>query len=190
MPAALFSQTRQQVLALFLMRPEERYYVREVARRTGKAVGTVQGELASLAEAGVLTRVVSGNRTYYQANADCAIFPELRRIVLKTVGLVDVLRDRLKPLSRRIETAFVYGSMAGGEPGPQSDIDLIVVGDVDEMRLHRALSQAEETLARPVNYTLMDPGEFARRRAEGEGFLSRVLEGPRMSVIGGSDEMQ
>ncbi len=190
MPAALFSETRQRVLALFFMRPEERYYVREVARLTRKAVTTVQGELASLEEAGVLTKTTSGNRAYYQANAESPIFSELRSIVVKTVGLVDVLRRRLRPLSGGIDAAFVYGSMAGGKAGPQSDVDLMVVGEVDEMKLHSAVGRAERTLDRTVNYSLMDAAEFVRRRAEGEGFLSRVLDGPILTVLGDPDEIR
>ena len=189
MLAALFSETRRLVLALFLMHPEERFHLREVARRIGKAGGTVQGELRSMEDMGVLTRTVSGNRTYYQANGECAVYPELRRIVLKTVGLVDVLRRRLTPLSRTIEVAFVYGSMASGEAGPQRDVDLMVGGDVDDMGLHAAMTEAEEALGRPVNCTLMSAGEFDRRRLE-EGFVSRVLGGPTLSVLGGLDELR
>ena len=185
---ALFSETRQSVLALFLMHPDERFHLREVARRIGKAVGTVQGELASLEDAGIVTKQIDGNRTYYQANADCPIYPELRRLVLKTFGLVDVLRERMSPVSNGIETAFVYGSMAAGEGGADSDVDLMVVGDVDDMALHNALSEAEETLARPVNYTLMSAEEFGRRSLE-EGFISRVLRGPKLAVIGDPNEL-
>ena len=187
---ALFSETRQQVLSLFLVRPEERYHLREVARRTGKAVGTIQAELASLEQAGILTKTVSGNRTYYQADSKCAIYPELRRIILKTVGLVDVLRQRLSPLSGKITAAFVYGSMASGEAGPQSDVDLMVVGDVDDMELHAAVSEAEEALGRTVNYTHMSAGEFKERRAEEEGFVPRLLSGQRLAILGDTDEVR
>ena len=187
---ALFSETRQQVLSLFLVRPEERYHLREVARRTGKAVGTIQAELASLEQAGILTKTVSGNRTYYQANSECPIYPELRRIMLKTVGLVGVLRQRLTPLSGSIEAAFVYGSMASGEAGPQSDVDLMVVGDVDDLVLHSAVSKAEEVLGRTVNYTLIGAREFKKRRAQEGEFISRVLSGPRLAVLGDPDEVR
>jgi len=185
----LFSETRRAVLALFLMRPEERYYLREVARRTDRAPSTVQAELASLEQAGILTKAVSGNRTYYQANTGCAIYPELSRIVLKTVGLVDVLRQYLAPLSGGISVAFVYGSMASSEAGPQSDVDLLIVGEVDEIKLHSAITEAEGELGRAVNYTVLDKAEFRRRRTEEGGFMSRVLSGPRLAVLGDPDEV-
>jgi predicted nucleotidyltransferase len=185
---ALFNKTKRLVLALFLMHPDERFHLREVARRTGKAVSTVQGELASLEGAGILTKVVDGNRTYYQANDECALYPELRRLVLKTGGLVDVLRERMAPVSDRIDAAFVYGSMAAGEGAARSDVDLMVVGDVGDMELHAVLTDAEESLARPVNYTLIRAEEFRRRSGE-DGFIARVLHGPTLAVIGDPDEL-
>jgi len=186
---ALFTESKQRILALFLMRPEERYHLREVARRIGMAVGTVQEPLASLEQAGILTRTVDGNRTYYQANRECAIYPELRRIMLKTAGLADVLREKMGLLAGKIEAAFVYGSMASGGAGPESDVDLMVVGKVDDMQLHVALGEAEGTLGRAVNYTLMAVREFKERRAKEEGFLSRVLSGPRLAVLGDPDDI-
>ena len=187
---ALLTRTRQRILGLFLMRPEARFHLREVARQTGRPVATVQRELASLAQAGIVTKEVSGNRTYYQANAACPIFPELRGLVLKTVGLADVLREALAPVGDGMQAAFVYGSMAGGEAGPESDVDLMVVGDVDEMELHRAVGEAEKVVARTVNYTLLSEAELRRRRREKGGFLARVLHGPKIPVLGDLDALR
>ncbi|MDK1032229.1 MAG: nucleotidyltransferase domain-containing protein [Planctomycetia bacterium] len=186
---ALFSETRQSILKLFLMRPEARFHLREVARQTGKPVGTIQPELASLLNAQILTKAISGNRTYYQANTTCPIYPELRGLILKTIGLGDVLRDTLAPLATKIKAAFVYGSMASGETGPQSDVDLIVVGDVDEMALHRAVGGAEQKLGRAVNYTLLSWREFQERCEEKAGFLARVLGGPKITILGCVNEI-
>jgi len=187
---ALLSRTRQKLLGLFLTRPECRFYLREVARQTGTAVGSVQRELASLEQAGILRRTRSGNRTYYQANAACPIYAELRGLVLKTVGLADVLRQALSPVAGEVETAFVYGSMASGEAGPGSDVDLLVVGDVDDLALHEAAAAAETTLGRAVNYTLLSKREFRRRKKEKGGFLARVLRGPKIAILGGIDEVR
>ena len=187
---ALLSEARRELLALFLMRPGERLHLREAARRVRKAVGTVQRELASLEAAGILTKTVSGNRTYYEANTACPIYPELRGILAKTVGLCDVLREVLAPLADGIRAAFVYGSMASGEAQAGSDVDLMVVGEVDEMALHSAVSRAEERLGREVNYTLLEPAEFRRRRSEEGGFVARVLAGPRLDVAGTPDGLR
>jgi len=187
---ALLTKTRQAILGLLLTRPDERFHLREVARRTAIPVGTIQGELASLQDAGILTRTVSGNRTYYQASTACPIYPELRGLLLKTVGMAEVLQHALTPVAADIRWAFVYGSMASGQAGPGSDIDLMVVGDVDDVVLHDALAEAEETLGRPVNCMLLTAEELGRRRSEKGGFLQRVLAGPRIVVAGSADGLR
>jgi len=180
----LFPAARIRVLSLLLLDPEGRHHVRDVARRTGCALGPVQPELKALAEAGILVAVRDGNRTYYQANRACPFFAELSGLMRKTVGLADVLRRALGPLSHDIAVAFVYGSQAAGTATARSDVDLLVVGEVDESLLHRAVSNAEDELGRAVNYTLRSGGEFRRRRREKGGFLARVLAGARIALIG------
>jgi predicted nucleotidyltransferase len=128
-----------------------------------------------------------GKQVYYQANIKCPIFAELKSVIVKTAGLADVLREALAPISSQIAIAFVYGSMASGESNSASDIDLLVVGNIDEMALHGALSQAENRLGRPVNYTLMSQLEFDKRRSEKGGFLDRVLSGKKIMILGSID---
>ena len=180
----LFPVARSRVLSLLLLDPDERRYVREVVRRTRCALGPVHRELKALAEAGILVAARDGNRTYYQANKSCPFFAELSGLMRKTAGLADVLRRALLPLSNDIATAFIYGSQATGTASTRSDVDLLVVGDVNAIALHRAVSEAEAELARTVNYTLLSCKEFDRRRREKGGFLSRVLAGDRIALMG------
>jgi len=119
----------------------------------------------------------------------CYVFAELRSLILKTVGLADILRKALVPLRQDIQAAFVYGSQAAGTATGGSDVDLLVIGDLDEMALHRAIGKAEQQLSRTVNYTLMNRREFTRRQRERGGFLSRVLTGPKIPLLGNADEV-
>jgi predicted nucleotidyltransferase len=137
--------------------------------------------------AGVLTRDARGREIYYRANRACPIFAELYGLVLKTVGLADVLRATLTPLHDDIRLAVVYGSQAAGTATSASDVDVLVVGTVEEIALHKAVAQAETQLARTVNYTLLSPREFARRRRERGGFVPRVLAGPTIPILGSAD---
>jgi len=146
-------------------------------------------ELAGLTDVGIVLQIKDGNRTYYQANRGCPLFRELSGLMRKTAGLGDVLREALAPLKARITFAFIYGSQASGEATAASDVDLLVVGDVDEMALHGAISNAEQELARPVNYTLLSRKEFAKRRKEKGGFLARALKGKKISLLGDADEV-
>ncbi|MBI2908669.1 MAG: nucleotidyltransferase domain-containing protein [Chloroflexi bacterium] len=186
----LFGKTRQAVLALLYGQADRSFYTRQIldAVKTGR--GTVQRELKSLAETGVIIREAQGKQVYYRANESSPIYPELKGIVAKTFGLADVLREALAPFNERIACAFVYGSTAKGEAVASSDIDLLVVGNADEMALHRALSGVEDRLARPVNYTLMNEAEFRQRSAENGGFLARVLSGPKIMILGRLDDLR
>jgi predicted nucleotidyltransferase len=125
----------------------------------------------------------------YQVNRDCPLFDELNSLISKTAGLADVLRKTLAPLAKKIEIAFIYGSQADGTAGETSDVDLMVIGHVDEMDLHRAVTKAEEQLDRTVNYTLIDREEFERRRSEKGGFLERVLSGEMIFIVGNPENV-
>jgi predicted nucleotidyltransferase len=168
-------------------RPDEAFYLRQVTREVRTGQGAVQRELQRLADAGILTREARGREIYYRANRACPIFPELHGLVLKTAGLADVLRAALRPFRERITLACVYGSQAAGTATAASDVDLLVVGELDEISLHKAIGQAETRLGRTVNYTLLTPREFARRRRERGGFIARALAGPTIALLGSTD---
>jgi len=185
----LFPPARRKVLAFLLAGPQVRWHLRDVARKTGLALGTVRRELKGLVQAGILTEVRDGNRTYYQADTRCPVISDLTALMRKTAGLADALRAALKPLAERIDAAFIYGSEASGKATTGSDVDLAVVGDVDEMALHRAVGLAEQQLSRTVNYTLLSRREFRRRRKERGGFLARILGGPKIAILENPDEI-
>ena len=186
--AALFGKGRRQVLALLFSRPDERFYLREIARWTGAGLGATQRELRRLTAGGIVNRTQRGSQVYFQANARCPIFAELRGIVLKTAGVGDVLRSALAPLATRIRLAFVYGSMARGEPWQDSDIDLCVVGDATFAEVVEALAPAQETLAREINPSVYSADEFHRKVAESNPFVSNILTNARISLIGDAGE--
>lgn len=185
--SALFGRTRRAVLGLLYAEPDKAFYLSEIVRRAGAGRGAVQRELKRLSQARIVTRSRRGRQVYYQANPKSPVFEELRGLVLKTVGLADVLREALSPLADHIETAFVYGSRATGEATASSDVDLMVVGAVEELSLHEAIRSAEERLGRTVNYVLLAPEEFQRRRQEEGGFVSRVLAADTIDILGDPD---
>jgi predicted nucleotidyltransferase len=182
--SALFGKVRRALLALFYSRPAESLYLRQIVRMTGLGQGAVQRELKQLADAGIINASRQGRMIYYKANRECPIYDELHRMMSKTAGLADVLKKSLEPLAPQIDLAFIYGSQASFTAGAGSDVDIVVVGDVDDLMLHRAVAEAEGLLDRPVNYTLLTRKEFNRRRGEKDGFLSRVLKGDKISIVG------
>jgi predicted nucleotidyltransferase len=189
-PAALlFGRTRGRVLGLLLGHADEAYYLRQIARLTGAGPGAVQRELGQLTAAGLLQRTVRGRQVYFQANRGAPVFSELRSIFAKTTGLADILRQALAPVMDRGAVAFVFGSAARGELRAGSDIDLLVVGDVDFATVVAALAPAQERLGRDVNPSVYPPAEFRDKIAQRHHFLTSVLREPRLFVIGGDDEL-
>lgn len=182
---ALFPRVRQRVLAVLFGMPDRSFYANELIALAQSGKGAVQRELEGLSRAGLITARKQGNQKHYQANAASPVFAELRGLVLKTVGLADVLGAALAPLAARIERAFIYGSMARGEDTALSDVDLMVVSpDLGYSELFGALESASAALGRRVNPTLYPPQEFGRRVAEDQAFVTRVMQQPKIWLIG------
>lgn len=187
--SALFGKTRRKVLGLFFSHPDGSFYLRQIVRITSAGQGTIQRELKRLVKAGIIVRSGQGRQIHYQANKDCPIFKELQGLMIKTAGLADELRKALASLSKKIEIAAIYGSQARGTAESKSDVDLLIVGKVDELTLHRSIARAEKNLARTVNYTLLEWREFDRRRQEKGGFLDRVLSGELIYIVGNHEKI-
>jgi predicted nucleotidyltransferase len=185
----LFGDYRQKVLALLLLHPQEHYHVREIARLTGTSAGTLHKELARLAHAGVLTREEMGNQVRYGANRQCPIYTELAGILRKTVGLADILRAALSPLSERLTLALVFGSVARGEEGPRSDVDLLLVGELSFAEVVAALHAAQANIGREINPVVLSCEEFQRKSKGEDTFLSEVLSGEKLFLIGDENDL-
>jgi predicted nucleotidyltransferase len=187
--AALFGKVRSAVLGLLFSHADESFYLREIARRTGRGQGAVQRELARLLKAGLVTRSRRGREVYYQANRTSPVFPELHGFVLKTVGLADVLREALGPLAERIRAAFVYGSFARGEERAGSDVDVMVIGDIGFGEIVSAFAPAQDKLGREVNPSVFAPEEWRRRAASADHFVSTLLSEEKLFLIGDEHDL-
>jgi len=187
--SALFSSSaRVRLLSVLLHAPQERFYLRQLQALTGISPRSVQLELRNLAQAGILEREVSGNRTYYRANERCPILPELRGMFTKTAGVADVLRAALEPLRKRITLALIYGSMASGRDRPESDVDLLVIGRATFAQVVRAVQGAQDILGREVNPTVFTEAEVRSRAKRRDHFLSSLRRGARIMLIGNDSE--
>ena len=186
----IFSPYRRQVLALLLLRPDERFHVRELERLTGISAGSLHRELKAMAEAGLLIREHQGNQVLYQADCSCSIFEELASIFRKTVGLGSELTTALEPIADRIDVAFVFGSMDSGQQHARSDLDICVLGEVQLLDVVIALGSVQESLRREINPVVMSAKQFANDLAAHERFAERLVAEPKIFVIGDENEFR
>ena len=178
----LFGHTRGAVLAVLYGHVGEAFYLRQLARLTDIALGPVQREIRQLVEAGLVSRKTVGAQTLYSANKENPVFAEIKSLITKTVGMHDVLSAALSPLRKKINLAFVYGSVARSGETERSDVDLMVVGNVDFGSVVEKLSEAQKTLNREINPTVYTVKEF--RKKVRENFLKTVLSDKKLFIIG------
>lgn len=182
---ALFPKVRQRVLAVLFGTPDRSFFANEVIALARSGTGAVQRELIDLTSAGLLTVRPVGNQKHYQANAASPAFAELRALVLKTVGLADVVRRALASLAGQIDLAFIHGSIARQQDTAGSDVDLIVVSPtLGYGELMSALDAASQTLGRPIHPVVYTPGEWQQRLTQDHAFVTRVMQQPRIWLYG------
>jgi predicted nucleotidyltransferase len=187
---ALFTKTQQRVLRVLFGQPDRSFYASELIRDAATGSGAAQRELARLEDSGLIVARRIGNQKHYQANAASPLYLELRNIVLKTVGLAEPIRDALKPMAADIRAAFVYGSVAKASDQAASDIDLMVVSDnLSYGDVFGALDKVSRNLGRNVNPTVYSAAEFSKRAKNENAFITRVLDGPKVWVIGTENDL-
>jgi predicted nucleotidyltransferase len=184
----LFSAYRRQMLGLLLLRPEERFHVREIARLTGIPAGSLHRELKLLAEGELLLRQEIGRQVFYQANRQSPIYEELAGIFRKTTGLAGVIREALLPLAGKVDLAFVFGSVARGKERGGSDVDLFVLGKVSFTAVVGALADVHDRLGREINPVVMTSNDFAEK-SRTDPFVQRVVKEPKIFVMGDADDL-
>ncbi len=183
------SNTRVKVITHFVTNPKSRVYLRELARLLDESVNALRRELVKLTRIGFLKTTSEVNQTYYFLNEQFPIYPELKSIVLKTQGLGDVLRSHLEEIGQ-IKAAFIYGSTAENTERAPSDIDLIVIGKINLKVLNSAVSQAETSLGREINYRIFTEREIIRRRKQKDDFITSVWNGKKIMLIGDANELR
>ena len=187
---ALFSKTQQNVLALLYGQPEQSFYTNEIIKKSGGGSGAVQRELSRMVRSGLATVTRFGSQNHYQANAEAPIYEELCKIIRKTVGLVEPIRQALKPLTDHIDFAFVFGSVAKKKDSAFSDIDLLIVSEsLTYADVYPALEEVSHQFGRDIQPTIYSPSELKKRIKSDSVFIRRVLEQPKLWVIGQESEL-
>lgn len=184
----LGSRLRARVIGWLFTHTDERFYVRQLTKLLGEDSTNVSRELARLESLGILLSTRSGQQKYYRANPNSSLFDELKSVAAKTTGAVDVIRRALEDHRETVQAAFVFGSFARQQQTADSDIDVMIIGDVNEVALQASISRTESELRRTINYSLLSRSEYQEQLAREEGFLFTVLKGPKLMVMGALDD--
>ena len=186
----LGSKLRAKVLGWLFSHPDERYFVRQLTSLVKEDSTNVSRELARLEKTGILVTTTEGKQKYYQANRQSPLFNELHGLMLKTVGVADIIKKALEPRMADIKLAFIFGSVAKRAENRFSDIDLLVVGDITFGEVVDLISTAEGALNRELNPVVYTLSEFNKRLSENHYFISDILSGDKIFVVGDENELQ
>lgn len=183
------SKVRIELLNIFFVFPEKDFYLRELARITGEDYKNISLELKNLEKLELVNSRKDGNRKYFHLNKSFLLYHELKSIFLKTKGAVGLLKDALSGL-KGIKTAFLYGSFASGTENEKSDIDLMIIGNISVDNILKQLRELEKRLGREINSTVYDVSEIKRRIKQKDSFVSQVLSGSKIMLIGTEDDLR
>ena len=182
------SKIRTKLLDAFLSLPKARFYIRELERKINEEAKNISRELKNLESLGLLTSESQGNQKYYSVNEDFFLYSELKGIILKTTGVLGLLKEVLAKL-KGIEVAFIYGSYATGKETESSDVDLMIIGKPDLTELNVEISGLEDKLNREINYMCFDREEYEERKKRKDAFISEILAEEKMLLQGSENEI-
>lgn len=178
----MFSERQQKVLRALILHDGLPFSVSDLIRLAGPGHGATQRILDNLEASGIVTKNSRGNQRLYRMNHDHPIYPELRSICLKTFGLADVIARELKPLAPKIDMAFVFGSLAKGEERPDSDVDLMIVGEIDHFELGESLDRLKVELGREIDLNLHSRQEWEALQSDR---IIRAISSDRKIMVAG-----
>jgi len=177
------SKLREGLLALYFTNPNKKYYLRELEKILNFSVGNIRRELIKLESTGLFFRENKGNLVYYYLNQNHPLFKELKSIIFKTSGAPKIFQNVLEKFND-INQAFIYGSFAKGEERENSDIDLLIIGKVNEGKLIEVISKLERKLQREINYAIYEKEDFKKKKEEGNPFILDILKEKKIFLIG------
>jgi predicted nucleotidyltransferase len=178
-----FTKKQGQILEIFFNDPEKSYYFRQLARLLKVEPGVFQKDINNLVQEGILTSEFQANSRFFQLNKKYALYPEIKSILFKTVGAEGQLRT-LFAKNKNIHAAFIFGSYAKGEEDFLSDIDVMLIGNINEKEFLSGLKKIEDKLKREINYHIYSSDEWRKKIIDKFSFVGEVVKKPKIFLIG------
>jgi predicted nucleotidyltransferase len=179
---SLRSKIIRKILNLFFLNPGERFYVNELARLLKEDPSNVHKKLIELSQEGILLDEFSGKERYFFLNPGYPFLKEYKKIVLKGVGFEKILKEQLNKL-KGINSAYIFGSYAQNKLSLESDIDLLVVGNVNSLKLQTSLTDIQRFSGREINSLQLTPREFTTRKKKNDPLLKDILSQKYIKII-------
>ncbi len=189
----LSSKVRAELFRLLFNSQTPALHMRELERQSKLAIGTIQQDLKKLSALDLITSHRDGNRLYFRANPHHPLFHDIKNLVVKTTGAVPLLVEAFHSkelVESDIILAFIFGSIARNEERSESDIDLMVIGNIGLRRISHLLAGISEKLGREINPHVLTPSDFKKKISIEDHFLTQVLKTKKLFVIGDENELE
>ena len=183
------SKTRVALLSKLLMNTDTSFYIRQLAKETKTPYSMLYKEVKNLASLGIVNEEKKGKITLVAVNKKLPYLAELKGLMLKTAGIASFIGNALSKL-QGVRYALIYGSFASGEETESSDVDILVVGDVEEESILNALNAIEQKTGREINYIVWNDGEFRKRVKSGHHLLTEMARKPVIMLVGEESEFR
>ncbi len=183
------SKTRASILRHFFFNVKEKYYLRQLERILNIPVANIRRELIFLEKNGLFEKEKKGKEVYYFLNENMPIFKEIKQIISKTIGVESILKKSIEKI-KGISISFIYGSMARGDEDSLSDLDIFIVGEINEDNLLKVVRKKEAELSREINYTIFTESALKKGVKEKKVFLKDVLAGKKTFLVGDNNALE
>ena len=189
----LSSKVRAELFRLLFDSHAPELHMREIERQSHLAIGTIQQDLKKLAALDLISSHRDGNRLYYRANLDHPLFQDIKNLVVKTTGAVPLLTEALHSeeiTNDDVLAAFIFGSVARNEERAESDIDLMVIGNIGLRKISHLLSTLSNKLGREINPHVLTLQTFTKKLAHHDHFLTQVMDTKKIFIRGNENELK
>lgn len=168
------SKIRQNILRFLFAYPNKEFYLSEIARKIKASVGTCQRELDRMVEVGIFKKGKKANLIFYSVNKQNPVFKEFSQIISKTIGIEAELKKLVSKLPG-LKFAFIFGSYVKKDFKADSDLDICLIGNIDESKLIKKLRLLENKIGREVNYHLYAMKDF-KVKLKSSSFLHNIIK--------------
>jgi len=177
------SRLRQKILSYYFTNPFKRLYLRQAASILEEDPGNLSKEFSRLEKEGIFIAETQGNQKHFYLNKQYPLYDELKSILFKTIGVEGRLKGIIEKI-KGVQLSFIYGSYAANKENALSDVDLLIVGGVDEDKLLKEIESAERVLGREINYNIYPLKEFKEKLKRKDNFITNILKRPKIILKG------